>query len=980
MKKLILKVNRLLIIALLMFSVKGWAQYADTTFIITSSGHSLMCIHNWPIDAGPGSYHLRGDNSLSGHLIIPWQVILPENVGGQIVYRTHTIDDFLFKNCTNLTAVTVSEGYSSLKPESFMGCTGLVSVQLPSTLRTIGARSFKDCISLPSVNIPDSVGEIGIWAFGNCCSLDSIVLPERLGIVKCGIFENCTSLVSVSIPSTVGEIEPAAFSGCTSLASIVLPDSLRVIGEYGFYGPLPGIDPTNPDAGAFSNCSSLMSITIPSKVRVIGDYTFSGCSNLSTVVFPDSTERFGHLAFNRCSLTTLNIPNSVKELGYGVFSKCTSLEEVTIPRDMRHIGWFTFDSCVSMTTVNFNADSIYGGGGDDYCWPHGATTYCMDGKLWGNCPNFTTLNIGNNVKWLKEYLFLGATSLVEVTIPTLVQHMSRTFELCTGLTTVNYNARNAAYAVGPFYGCTSLTYVNFGDSVEVIPISFLSGITTLNEIELPESVHKIGGDAFRGCTTGQSKLIIPDAVDTIGETAFQSCDFDTLVLGSSLNYIAHSSFSDIALNAVIARMQDPSAIRYSGISWVWNTDLYVPCGTRELYRHAAGWSGFRNVIDPQMLFSVNADSHGVVEILLIPTCDNDTAIFYAIADSFYTFSHWSDGETSNPRTLVLTQDTSITAYFDKICDSFLVASPYESDFTDCWITTGNAYIDSIRGGIVPAVGDTLFSPWIDIDSNTFVAVSYDQVDSTLPFSYIYIDVISQSGQLLSHNSMMTIDNGLRLNLGNYSGQVARIAIYHKAVGNSASIAVTRLSVYSYRMRATVEGPDTVYVGDTVTFSMNVEQQDNRPLSYVWNASGDVSYYGSRNENACSIVWNSPGNNNGIYYYVSTNYNGESPYVQGTKLIIVLLRPETCNIAKSPVPFSVRPTVMDRGQEIVVELDEGANAREIDVVNALGQTVKRVPISAGQREVRINSVDLGSGMNFINTRTADGHATVKIIVR
>lgn len=81
-----------------------------------------------------------------------------------------------------------------------------------------------------------------------------------------------------------------------------------------------------------------------------------------------------------------------------------------------------------------------------------------------------------------------------------------------------------------------------------------------------------------------------------------------------------------------------------------------------------------------------------------------------------------------------------------------------------------------------------------------------------------------------------------------------------------------------------------------------------------------------------------------------------------------------------VPFSVRPTVMDRGQEIVVELDEGANAREIDVVNALGQTVKRVPISAGQREVRINSVDFGSGMNFINTRTVDGQATVKIIVR
>lgn len=81
-----------------------------------------------------------------------------------------------------------------------------------------------------------------------------------------------------------------------------------------------------------------------------------------------------------------------------------------------------------------------------------------------------------------------------------------------------------------------------------------------------------------------------------------------------------------------------------------------------------------------------------------------------------------------------------------------------------------------------------------------------------------------------------------------------------------------------------------------------------------------------------------------------------------------------------VPFSVRPTVMERGQEIVVELDEGSNAREIEVVNALGQTVKRVPVAAGQREVRIDSADMGSGMNFISTRTTEGQGTVKIIVR
>ena len=81
-----------------------------------------------------------------------------------------------------------------------------------------------------------------------------------------------------------------------------------------------------------------------------------------------------------------------------------------------------------------------------------------------------------------------------------------------------------------------------------------------------------------------------------------------------------------------------------------------------------------------------------------------------------------------------------------------------------------------------------------------------------------------------------------------------------------------------------------------------------------------------------------------------------------------------------VPFTVHPTVMDKGQEIIVELDEGTNAREIEVVNTLGQMVKRVPVTSGQREVHINSSDFSTGMNFVNTHTSEGHGTVKIIVR
>lgn len=77
------------------------------------------------------------------------------------------------------------------------------------------------------------------------------------------------------------------------------------------------------------------------------------------------------------------------------------------------------------------------------------------------------------------------------------------------------------------------------------------------------------------------------------------------------------------------------------------------------------------------------------------------------------------------------------------------------------------------------------------------------------------------------------------------------------------------------------------------------------------------------------------------------------------------------------PMSVRPSVVNRGQDITVELGDGMQASELEVVNALGQTVKRVPVQPGQREVRIGTADLGHGINLISSRK---QGAVKIIVK
>lgn len=81
-----------------------------------------------------------------------------------------------------------------------------------------------------------------------------------------------------------------------------------------------------------------------------------------------------------------------------------------------------------------------------------------------------------------------------------------------------------------------------------------------------------------------------------------------------------------------------------------------------------------------------------------------------------------------------------------------------------------------------------------------------------------------------------------------------------------------------------------------------------------------------------------------------------------------------------LPLSVFPTLPSQEEQITVELGEGNNASEIIVVNSLGQTVKRIPIEAGQREVTFPASELGSGLNIINARSPQGQGSCKIIVR
>lgn len=150
----------------------------------------------------------------------------------------------------------------------------ITSVVIHPGVTSIGECAFSWFPKLTHVDIADSVISIGEQAFFKCSSLTNITVPQSVTYIGVNAFESCTNLSSITLSTNnITSIRPYTFSGCSELSSIVIPDGV-----------------TSIQLGAFSNCTKLTSITIPGSVTSIGSNVFTGCTSLNDIRYSGTSE------------------------------------------------------------------------------------------------------------------------------------------------------------------------------------------------------------------------------------------------------------------------------------------------------------------------------------------------------------------------------------------------------------------------------------------------------------------------------------------------------------------------------------------------------------------------------------------------------------------------------------------------------------------------------------------------------------------
>lgn len=393
------------------------------------------------------------------------------------------------------------------------------------------------------INDKDYEGEIVIPDYVEDENLDE-EFPVR-GIINGGFADS--KITKITFPKHLLIVENFAFQGCHNLKEVVTNDELKTI-----------------SMKSFEDCEKLETISFPDTLVEIKEHAFDGCEKLNVSHWSNSLKTIGSNAFNLCKkLDNLTLSNSIQKLGNFAFSG-TGLVNVSIADDHQ---------------VNKIENCFY------YC-PNLKNVYLGTGfeeiSDFYDCASLKTIVLPEGLKKI-SFAFDGTTDIKNVSIPSSIERIEKSFENCTSLlysvsggcrylgnasqpylvlasaiktdesaeyddnvTEINVHDQCRVILKDAFKDFRALFRVTLGNNVYSLEESCFAKCYDLTHINLVNSIKVIGRLAFEHCYSLR-EITLPNQLEVLEEYTFYGCVcLRSVTIGSWLREIGYYAFGDCA--------------------------------------------------------------------------------------------------------------------------------------------------------------------------------------------------------------------------------------------------------------------------------------------------------------------------------------------------------------------------------------------------------------------------------------------------
>ena len=365
----------------------------------------------------------------------------------------------------------------------------------------------------------------------------------------------------------VTNIEYEAFKACSQMNSVIIPDSVVSI-----------------EMNAFYDCSNLSYIVIPDSVISIGVSAFFGCDKL--LQMEDGVYYVNQWAVN-CQRDCVSVILRSDTIGIAdnAFSNCYSMTSVIISENVKVIGNEAFSLCTQLASINIPDSVIY-----------------MGYYVFSNCSFLASVTIGNNVQSIGINAFENCVRLHSVSIGASVNSIEKgAFLNCQSLASFTINHTIKSIGAGAFNRCANLQSVNIGSGLESIADDAFLECNNLKAFSVDNNngyFHSIDGNLYTKngtkllkYATGKKEVVftIPDGVTSIGDFAFQNNYYlASVTIPNSVSHIGVGAFSNCSKIFEV--------INHSKLSIVKGSENYGAIALRAFYVHN-GESKIKNVDD-----------------------------------------------------------------------------------------------------------------------------------------------------------------------------------------------------------------------------------------------------------------------------------------------------------------------------------------------------------------------------------------------